>query len=149
MRHPLLCSVKAQPIVIQHTFDIVLHTNGHVLPAGVERPIGADSECIELKGPEPLPVLAKEIIEADVGNDAGVTAVATGHESVQLSDVGVMIRQVIDGPVHDNSLLNALRQIRYGPAFNEVTQKITGLEVGIEIRQGEVGEEVQVDGSFT
>jgi hypothetical protein len=56
-----------------------------------------------------------------------------------------MICQMIDGPVHDNTSLDAFRKVRDGFPLNEVAKEITGLEVGVEMGKCQVGEEVQIN----
>lgn len=69
--------------MVQHTFDVVLYPIGHMLSARVKRPVGPDPKGIEFKRPELLPVLAKEVIEANISDDAGVPPVSFGDELIE------------------------------------------------------------------
>jgi hypothetical protein len=54
-----------------------------MLSARVKRPVGPDPKGIEFKRPELLPVLAKEVIEANISDDAGVPPVSFGDELIE------------------------------------------------------------------
>ena len=69
-----------------------------------------------------------------------------GHQGVEGLYIRVGICQMIDSPVHLNTALHARRQLGNCLAFNEVSEEVAGLKVGIEMGEGEVGKEVDGEG---